>query len=201
MCPNSMCISHSLVSPLCTLVSMMPNLKTPKQLIHWPRNAPYESLSLEKDRKGILRFFFHSMKWCSSSSKQTENVSSFWSNSHMAPMLTFETRFLRLAHLFDVFENCFMWLSNDWNNFYATNDHLQQFRADKLSSFSKSEAFTLSPASLIEFIQLWAETLQHIDRFPRPFCLLRLIDKRFLFSVFSYYSCIPFFHFFSSDSQ
>ena len=83
----------------------------------------------------------------------------------------------------EVFENCSIRLSNDWNNFYETNDHLQQFRADKLSSFFKSEALTFSSASLIEFIQLWPETLQHIERFSPPFCLLHLIDN--LFSAFS----------------
>ena len=130
--------------------------------------------------------------------KINENVSSFWSNSHVAPM--FETRFLRLVHLFEVFENCSIPLSNDWNNFYETTDHLQHFRADKLSSFFKNQAFTFSSSSLIEFIQLWLETLQHIERFSRPFCLLHLIDKRFLFFGFPY-SCVPIFHFFSSGSQ
>ena len=123
-------------------------------------------------------------------------MSSFWSNSHMAPM--FETRFLRLVHLFEVFENCSIRLSNDWNNFYETNDHLQLFRADKLSSFFKSEALTFSSASLIEFIQLWPETSQHIERFSRPFCLLHLIDN--LFSAFSITVFLSF-NFFSSDSQ
>ena len=96
----------------------------------------------------------------------------------------FETRFLWLVFPFEVFENSSIRLSNDWNNFYETNDHLQQFRADKLSSFFKSEAFTFSLASLIEFIQLWAETLQHIERFSRPFRLLRLIEKWSLFFGF-----------------
>ena len=48
------------------------------------------------------------------------------------------------------------------NNFYETTDNLQQFRADKFSTFFKSEAFTFSSASFIEFIQLWPEPLQHI---------------------------------------
>ena len=96
----------------------------------------------------------------------------------------FETRSLRLVHLFEVFENCSIRLSNDSKNFYETNDHLQQFGADKLSSFSKNQAFKFSSASLIELIQLWPETLQHIESFLRPFCLLHLIDKRFLFSAF-----------------
>lgn len=48
--------------------------------------------------------------------------------------------------------------------------------------FLKSEAFTFYSASLIEFIQLWPEKLQHIES---PFCLLHLIDEWFLFSVFS----------------
>ena len=103
-----------------------------------------------------------------------------------------------VAHLFEVFENCSIRLSNDWNSFYETNDHLQQFRADKLSSFFKSEALTFSSASFIEFIQLWLETLQHIERFSRPFCLLHLIDN--FFSAFSI-AVFRSFTFFSSDSQ
>ena len=88
--------------------------------------------------------------------------------------------FFGLYDLFAVFENCSIRLSNDWNNFYETNDHLQQFRTDKLSRFFKRETLTFSSASLIEFIQLWSETLQHIERFSRPFCLLHLIGKWFL---------------------
>ena len=96
----------------------------------------------------------------------------------------FETRFLRLVHLFEVFENCSILLSKDWNIFYEANDHLQQFRADKLSSFFKSEAFTFSSPSLIEFIQLWPETfmannfLQHGRRACELCHLLDLIYKR-----------------------
>ena len=61
----------------------------------------------------------------------------------MAPM--FETRFLRLEHLYEVFENSSIRLSNDWNNFYETTDHLQQFRADKLSTefFQKRSLYVL----------------------------------------------------------
>ena len=60
--------------------------------------------------------------------------------------------------------------------FYETTDHLHQFRA-----------FAFSSAIFIGFIQLWQETLQHIERFSRPFCLLHLIDKWFLFFRFSLY--------------
>ena len=91
-----------------------------------------------------------------------------------------------------VFENCSIRWSNDWNNLYETNDHSQQFRAHELSCFFKREAFTFSPASLIEFIQLWPEALQNIERCSRPFCLLYLIDKRFLFSVFSIVAFLSF---------
>ena len=65
----------------------------------------------------------------------------------MAPM--FETRFLRLVHLCEVFENSSICWNNDWNNFYDTTDHLQEFRADRFSTYFKSEAFTFSSASLI----------------------------------------------------
>ena len=75
-------------------------------------------------------------------------MSSFWSNSHMTPM--FETFFLRLVHLCEVFENCSIRLSNDWNHFYETTDHLQQLRADKFSTFFKSEAFTFSSGRLVK---------------------------------------------------
>ena len=94
---------------------------------------------------------------------------------------------LRLVHLCKVrvFENCSIRLSNDWNHFYETTDHLQQFRTDKFSTFFKSEAFTFSSASYwIKFIQLWLETLQDIERFSRPFCLLHLLEKWFLFFDF-----------------
>ena len=57
--------------------------------------------------------------------------------SPMAPM--FETRFLRLVHLCEVFENRSIRLSNDLNDFYETTDHLQQFKADKFSTFFKNE--------------------------------------------------------------
>ena len=70
-----------------------------------------------------------------------------------------------------------------------------------LALFFKSEAFMFSSACLIEFIQLWPETLQHIERFSDPFCLLHLIEKWF-FSFRFLWSYVPFFHFFSSsDSQ
>ena len=96
-----------------------------------------------------------------------------------------KTRFLRLVHLCEVFENCSIQLSNDWNNFYETTNNLQQFRAEKFSTFFKSEAFTFSSASLIEFIQLWTETLQHTERISRPFCSLHLIENDSFLSVFS----------------
>ena len=59
----------------------------------------------------------------------------------------FETRFLWLVRLCEVFENCSIRLSNDGNNCYETTDHLQQFRANKFSTFFKSEGFTFSPTS------------------------------------------------------
>ena len=46
----------------------------------------------------------------------------------------------------------------------GTTGHLQLSRADKCRTFFKSEAFKFSSASLIEFIQLGPETLQHIER-------------------------------------
>ena len=64
-------------------------------------------------------------------------LSWFWSifSSHMAPM--FETLFLRLVHICEAFEYCSIQLSIDWNLFYETTDHLQQFRADKFSTLSR----------------------------------------------------------------
>lgn len=44
----------------------------------------------------------------------------------------FETRFLQLVHLCGFYENCSIRLRN---NFYEITDHLQEYRADKLSSF------------------------------------------------------------------
>lgn len=104
----------------------------------------------------------HRFRWNNLPLNQNKlRMPSFLSNLHMATM--FEARFLRLVHLCDwkLFHlvKQLQWLTN----FYDCTDHLQQFRTDKLSSFFKSEAF--------EFIQFWPETLQHIKRFLRPFCL------------------------------
>ena len=98
-----------------------------------------------------------------------------------------KTHFLRLVHLCEVFENCSIWLSNDWNSFYESTDHLQQFRADKFITSFKSEAFTFSSASVIdhELIQLWPDTLQHIERFSRPFCFIAFDQKMIPFYRFS----------------
>ena len=52
--------------------------------------------------------------------------------------------FPSLVHQCAVFEKSSIRLSNDWNNFYETTDHLQKFRADKFSTFFKSAAFTFS---------------------------------------------------------
>ena len=84
----------------------------------------------------------------------------------------------------EVFENSSIRLSNDWNNFYETTDHLQQFRADKFSTFFKSEAFTFSSASLIEFIQ----------PATRNVAIHRKVFAPFLFIVFDR-KMIPFFRF------
>ena len=121
-------------------------------------------------------------------------MSSFWSNSHIAPM--FETRFLRLVHLCEVFENCSIRRSNDSSNFYETTDHLEQFRADKFSTFFKSEVFTFSSASFIEFIQLWPATLQHIKRFLRPFVYCSRSKNDSFLSVFSEAAFLSFTFFF-----
>ena len=63
------------------------------------------------------------------------------------------------------------------------HDHLQQFRANKFSTFFKSEAFMFSSASFIALIQLWPETLRHIERFSRLFLFIAFDD--FFLSVFS----------------
>ena len=116
----------------------------------------------------------------------------------MAPM--FETLFLQLVQLYgEIFGNCSIRLSNDWNHFYETTDHLQQFRADNFSTFFKSEAFTFSSASSIKFIQVWPETLQHIEVFA-PFLFIAFARKWFLsFGFLS--SSDPFSYFSYSDSH
>ena len=116
----------------------------------------------------------------------------------MAPM--FETRFLRLVHLFEVFENCSIRLSNDRNNFYETNDHLQQFRADKLSSFFKNQAFTFSSASLIESHSTLTRNVATHRKVFAPFLFIAFDRRTIPFFGFPY-SCVPIFHFFSSGSQ
>ena len=69
-------------------------------------------------------------------------------NSHMAWILILKLSFFGLyICLCEVFENWSIRLSNGWNHFYETTDHLQQFRADKFSTFFKSEASTFSLAS------------------------------------------------------
>ena len=110
----------------------------------------------------------------------------------------FETRFLRLVHLCEVFENCSIRLSNDWNNFDETNDHSQQLRVDKLSSFFKSEALTFSSASLIHST-LTRNVATHREVFA-PFLFIAFDRQTIPFFGFLY-SCVPIFHFFSSDSQ
>ena len=126
-------------------------------------------------------------------------MSSFWSNSPMATM--FETHFLRLVHLCEVFENSSIRWSTDWNNFYETTNHLQQFRADKFSTFFKSEAFTFSSASFNNWIH---------STLTRNVATHRKVFAPFLFIAFDR-EMIPFFRFslklrsflslFSSDSQ
>ena len=98
----------------------------------------------------------------------------------------FETLFLQLVQLYgEIFGNCSIRLSNDWNHFYETTDHLQQFRADNFSTFFKSEAFTFSSASSIKFIQVWPETLQHIEVFA-PFLFIAFARKMIPFFRFNY---------------
>ena len=96
----------------------------------------------------------------------------------------FETRFLRLAivHLCEVFENCSIRLSNDWNNFYETTGYLQQFRGDKYSTFFKSEAFTFSSASFIH------------SALTRNDAIHRKVSAPFLFTAFDR-KMVPFFRF------
>ena len=82
-------------------------------------------MSVEMRRIAVLLVVSdHFRCFRSSSSKQTENVSSFWSSSRM--VLMFETRFLPLLHLCEVSENCFIRLGHDWNNFYENIDLFQK---------------------------------------------------------------------------
>ena len=110
----------------------------------------------------------------------------------MAPM--FETRFLWLVHLLEAFENCSIQLSNDWNNFYETNDHLLPSRADKLSSVFKSEALTFSSASLIWIHSTLTGNVATHRKVFAPFLFIAF-DRQPFFRLL--YSCVPIFHFFS----
>ena len=61
-----------------------------------------------------------------------------------------------------------------------------------LTSYNSSEPINSAPFSrakslrsprlvkFSKFIQLWLETMQHVERFWRPFCFLRLLEKWFL---------------------
>ena len=73
------------------------------------------------------------------------------------------------------------------------------FRADNFSTFFKSEAFTFSSASSIKFIQVWPETLQHIEVFA-PFLFISFARKWFLSFGFLE-SSDPFSYIFCSDSH
>ena len=123
-------------------------------------------------------------------------MSSFWSNSHMAPM--FESLFLRLVHLCGVFENCFFRLSNDWNHFYETTDHLQQFRADKFSTRAKP----LPSPRLVKLIRstLTGNVATHRKVFA-PFLFIGFARKMIPFFWFSLKRLRSFLSLFSSDYQ
>ena len=98
----------------------------------------------------------------------------------------FETRFLRVVHLCEVFESCSIRLSNDWNLFYAITDHLQWFRADKFRTSFKSEAFTFSSASVIEFIQTLTRNVARHRKVYAPFLFIaftRIMIPFFRFSL------------------
>ena len=58
-----------------------------------------------------------------------------------SPCTSMWSLFLRLVQLCEVFENCSIGLSHDWNHFYETTDHLQQFSADKFSTFFQERSF------------------------------------------------------------
>ena len=121
--------------------------------------------------------------------------------------LMFETRFLRPVHVLKVFENCSIQLNNNGNNFFEANNHLQQFRADKLSSFFfiyfifKSETFTFSSASSIHSAFKFGQKRCNTSKgFRARFqCLLHFMKKLFLFSVFSIATFVSFTFFFRSS--
>ena len=142
----------------------------------------------------------HFRSFRSSSSKQTENVSSFWSSSRMG--LMFETRFLPLLHLCEVSENCFIRLGHDWNHFNEKADHFQRLRADKLSTFFKSEAFTFpsDSAGFVEFIWTWTRNIERHWKVFTPLLLIAFDWQIFFFLVFSVAAFLSF-TFCCSDSQ
>ena len=129
--------------------------------------------------------------------KQTENVSSFWWRSRMA--LMFEARFLPLLHLCEVCDNCSIRLGHDWNNFYEKTDHFQHLRADKLSAFFKSEAFTFPSAGFVEFINSDQKHCKILKDFRSLFAYCISLTNVFFF-VFSIAAFLSF-TFCRSDSQ
>ena len=139
-------------------------------------------MSVEMRRIAVLLVVSdHFRCFRSSSSKQTENVSSFWSSSRM--VLMFETRFLPLLHLCEVSENCFIRLGHDWNNFY-----------ENIDLFQKRSLYV--PVWLSWFRCIYLTWTRNIERYGKVFAPLLLIAfhwQIFFFSVF-FCSCVPFFH-------
>ena len=111
----------------------------------------------------------------------------------MAPMC--ETCFLWLVHLCEVCENCSIWLSNDWNNFYKTTDHLQQFRADKMSTFSKAKPLLSPQLILLNSFNFDQKHCNISKGFHAIFVYCIWLTNPFFFGFL--YSCVPLFHFFS----
>ena len=108
----------------------------------------------------VCCFWPFSVNLCYSSSKQTENVSSFWSSSRM--VLMFETRFLPLLHLCEVSENCFIRLGHDWNNFY-----------ENIDLFQKRSLYV--PVWLSWFRCIYLTWTRNIERYGKVFAPLLLI--------------------------
>ena len=117
-------------------------------------NGPCQLIKINWERVFILIKFAHGTDVWNFLSSACTSMWGIWILSDLWNASYIELRIWnqvshdhRSYERMNVFEYCSIRLSIDWNHLYETTDHLQQFRADKFSTFFKSEAFPFSSAS------------------------------------------------------
>ena len=118
-------------------------------------------------------------------------VSSFWSNSHITDVWN-----SRCFGLYIYVRNCSIRLNNDWNHLYETTDHLQQFRADKCSTFFKGEALRSPRLVKLKSFNFDGKSCNTSKGFRGPFLFIAFARKNDSFLSISSKSWAPFFQFF-----